>query len=378
MYKGDKEFKYESFWRDKYNDSNKDSKGHIFPWPQEGKIWSDQDQFVNRLETVEKYLRFRNKYIPYDNKDAKSCILCGQKNISKGMFKLTNVYWEDGLKHYIKKHNIKPSSDFIELIYKFQPLKSKNKIKIARIKGVSYKISDVQYIKLDRNQIMIMDALMKHGGYTKKYIDRKNKNIYRFSEHAGLLDFNNSGLERIIISGNTNRVDRGDDEIFLPKNIKDAVDYEYIFHTHPPTPKPGGRVKLGILYEFPSPSDIFHFLDHFNDGVTQGSLVVTPEGMYNIRKLKFDRVKIKIDEDMMYDEIRDIFREVQDEAIKKYGMKFNTYQFYSKIAPNRTYIEKVNTVLNKYEMHIDYFPRIKDTTGKWIIDTIHLPIYVIE
>ena len=30
---------------------------------------------------------------------------------------------------------------------------------------------NINYIKLEKNQIMILDALMKHGGYTKKYYD---------------------------------------------------------------------------------------------------------------------------------------------------------------------------------------------------------------
>ena len=102
--------------------------------------------------------------------------------------------------------------------------------------------------------------------------------------NISLLDFNNSGLEKIIISGNTSRVDANDDVIFLPKNMIDAFDYEYIFHTHPPTPKQGARANVGILYEFPSISDLFHFMDHYNEGKTQGSIVIAPEGMYIIRK----------------------------------------------------------------------------------------------
>ena len=44
----------------------------------------------------------------------------------------------------------------------------------------------------------------------------------------------------------------------------DASFYQYLFHTHPPTPKPGGRAGEGIVYEFPSIGDILHFIDHFN------------------------------------------------------------------------------------------------------------------
>ena len=63
----------------------------------------------------------------------------------------------------------------------------------------------------------------------------------------------------------------------------DAVDFEYMFHTHPATPYPGARINEGILYEFPSVSDLFHLIDHHNDGITQGSMIITPEGMYIIK-----------------------------------------------------------------------------------------------
>ena len=221
---------------------------------------------------------------------------------------------------------------------------------------------------------MIIDALMKHGGYNKKYYDMKNSNIARYSEHAGFLDVRNRIIYNIVVSGNTLRVDRGDEEIFLPMNTPDAFKYEYIFHTHPPTPKPGGRSEFGILYEFPSLGDIFHFIDHTNDGNVIGSLVMTSEGLYNIRKNIMSDNKINIDEELFYVTMKKTFRELQRESIKKYGTNFSTYKFYSTIAQNRTYIDDANKILNKFGLHIDFFPRKKDFKGSWIVDTVYIPI----
>lgn len=377
IYRDNKEIKYESKWRTTKDDKTKDSYGKLYPWPKEGKYWQGSEQFINILKLLEEYLHDKNKFFEYDKH--KSCILCGQPNITTGLFQLIDVSWEDGLIHYISKHNIHPTSTFIDTVYKFHPATgNRNKSRIVSFKGSDYIKGTTRYIKLDRNQILIMDALMRHGGYTKKYMDKRNKKIYRFSEHAGLLDFDNSGLERILVSGNTSRVDKGDDEIFQPKEIKDALNYEYIFHTHPPTPKPGGRASLGILFEFPSISDIFHFLDHFNEGKTQGSIVITPEGLYNIRKLEADKKKIKLDEEELYDDLLDIFRKVQHDAVKKYGDKFTTFMFYSKISQDKSYIDQINKVLNKYDLQIDYYSRVKDNKGRWIIDTIYLPIQIIQ
>ena len=241
IFRNNKTYQYESYWRKSKNDDQRDSKGELFPFPKEGdKYWTDKEQFKIKLIALQNYLKSKHKFNKkeYGNID---CLLC-DKSITTGTFNLNNVIWEDGLLHYIDQHNRKPSNEFIDMVYKFMPPMKYNNIKrTIKYGSYVYKIENMQYLKLERNQILIMDALMKHGGYSRKYIDRKNNSLYRYSEHAGLLDFNNFGLEKIIISGKTNRVDQGDEEIFLPKNMSEALDYEYLFHTHPPTPKPGGR-----------------------------------------------------------------------------------------------------------------------------------------
>jgi len=368
---GDRLYKYESVWRPSFDDQTKDSKGQMFPWPKEANIeWQNKDAFLNRLVDLQEGL----ESVAYES--PRDCILCDKIGVSTKLYELNHRRWQDGLEHYIRVHNIKPSNEFIDFVFRVE----NNKVPtyLTRISGKQIKRSGKKYIKLDRNQILIMDALMEHGGY-KIYKGAHNKNIYRYSEHAGLIDFNNSGVERIIISGKTNRVDENDDEIYLPKNMVDAFDYEYIFHTHPPTPKPGARVGIGILYEFPSISDIFHFIDHYNEGETQGSIVIAPEGMYIIKKKVDNSKKIRINEDRFYSEANDLIWKLQKKAIQKYGDEINQELFYSKIAQDMTYINKINKLLNSYGLHIDYYSRIKEThTHKWIIDTVYLPMHVIE
>lgn len=363
---------YECYWRNNETDNDRDSFGKLFPFPKENKYWAGTEQFLEQLIKKEKDLK-----IATINRN-KNCLLCSKKNINNGIYRITEFVWEDGLKHYIEAHNIRPSDEFMEIVYIYKSARIKSEKKIIKFKSDLYLVHDVRHVKLNRNQIMIMDALMKHGGYSKKYIDKKNKNIFRYSEHSGLLDFNKQGLDKIIISGKTERIDRGDEEIYLPKNIPDAFDYEYIFHTHPPTPKPGGRAELGILYEFPSISDIFHFIDHFNGGLTQGSLVLASEGMYNIRKKEFDRKKLKINEDKMYDELQNLYPTIQEDAVEKYGTTFKTSYFYEVISQDLSWIKILNNTLNKYGIQIDFYPREKDENNKWIIMDIYLPIYITE
>lgn len=372
-----KTYYFESVWRKSKSDKSKDIDGRLLPYPQEGSNWTNKNNFLKMLNKVTDFLDDNNKIFKKYKKN-KNCLLCGKPNIGTKLYKYSKYVWEDSLYHYVLEHNIEPSEKFIDKIYFIMGKNILNNRLVSRlnIDGdiVQNKNGDIHYVKLRSNQIMIMDALMYHGGYTKKYVDTKTNN-FRYSEHAGLLDFNGKYLDKIIVSGHTNRVDRGDEDIYLPSNMADALKYEYLFHTHPPTPKPGGRSVDGILYEFPSIGDILHFIDHYNGGKTIGSLVVTPEGMYNIRKLNNNNTKIKIDEDLMFRKINKSYSTIQNEAISTYGTDFTTYIFYSKIAQDITFINKLNQILNTFNLHIDFFPRRRDNKGKWIIDNIYLPIY---
>lgn len=368
-----KKYKLESVWRTNKSDHSKDIKGKLFPYPKIGHKWTGIDQFLFRLDEIETYLEQKgNRSIALQN--CKDCLICKQKCVTTKQYKLDDTIWENGLSHYIKRHFIKPSNEFIEKIFNYEIKKDDLPIKLhGRIRTGD----NIVFLKIERNQIMILDALMKHGGYTKKYVDVENKNVFRYSEHAGVLDIKNKLIDKIIVSGNTLRVDRGDEEIFLPIDFSDVFEYEYIFHSHPPERRMGGRVKHGILYEFPSLGDLFHFIDHHNDGKTIGSLVITPEGLYNIRKLVLDKKRIKINEDIFFDEVQKTYRDVQIDAIQKYGYNFSTYTFYSKISQDLTYINRINEILKKYQLLIEFYPRTRDSRGNWIVDTIYMPLFKI-
>lgn len=370
-----KTYKYEFLWKDNKHEKSYDSNNEPLQFPEHNKIsnWNDKNAFITQLDIIQNSLHESHNFIPNDN--YKHCLICNKKNIGIGLYSINGIRWETSVKHYIKKHNIKPSSEFIDFVYR-QPIQENKERVIARINGLSVIKSDKKYFKLDRNQILIMDALMMYGKH-KMYID-KATNTYRYSEHAGLLDFNNNKLEKIVISGNTTRVDPNDDDIFLPRNMIEALDYEYIFHTHPPTPHPGSRAKFGILYEFPSISDIFHFIKHYNEGRTQGSIIIAPEGMYIIRKKIIDDQNIVIDEDKFYKDALNAILTNQRSAIAKYGTQISINTFYSKISQDKIYINNINEIINNHKIHIDYYSRIKDKTKKWIIDTIYLPVYAVE
>ena len=355
--KNNKLYNFINVWQD--NDYKKDINNKAYPKPTEFKKYNNKDELINLIKKIQEKIK------PEQKKLKSNCLICKKKLVSTSLYKLDKFIWDDSLIHYIEKHDIEIPEKFLDYIFYG---------KIPKVKLLSRfkKDNTYYYVKLKRNQIMIMDALMYHGGYDKKY--HSSNNDYKYSEHMGLLDFDQKNLETYIISAKTNRVDKNDDDIFLPKGVENEYEYEYIFHTHPPTPKPGGRINIGILYEFPSTADIFHFIEHFNEGKTIGSLVIAPEGMYNIRKKNFDKIKLELDENKLFREYHKELFIQQDNAINKFGKKISTAKFYSKVSQDVSFIDNLNIVLNKYDIHIDFYPRKKDSKGKWIIDDVYLKI----
>ena len=251
---------------------------------------------------------------------------------------------------------------------------------------VSFKAKEIikhktKYIKFSQNQLQILDALLNDGSQ-KKYIDADGN--LRYSEHSGLFDFDKSRLERIVVSGKTNREDRDDIDILLPQNMDDALDYEYMFHTHPPTPYPGARAIGGILYEFPSIADLYHFAYHYNEGNIQGSMIIAPEGIYII-KLKESIKYIEYPKNKIAKKMELINMKIQEKAIEKYGTDFSNHRqkiFYSEVAQDKLYIKMFNRLIKKYfneHMTIYYKPREYDKiTGNWIIKNLYIKIEPVE
>jgi hypothetical protein len=347
--------------------------------PKEEKTpWVSQELFVKKLKRLERNLEKQKKYEIYDS--SKPCIICLLPDINNKLYHLKNFYWEDGLKHLIEKHNVRPSIDFVDHILSHYIGITKNNT--VRLPSLIHTNNKDSFIKLDRNQLMIMDALYESGGGTKKYLDRHdsknrsnqhNSDHFRFSEHAGLLQLNKNNVENIIVFGNTNRIDPYDNEIYLPKNVDYAYDFEYIFHTHPATPSPGARMKDGILYEFPSVSDIIHFMEHTTLGRTKGSIVIAPEGCYVIKKNKDTNMR-EIDLSDFRENMREKVLDIQKHAIKKYGTKVAKNQnfFHKKVAIDKSYLKKYNHYLNRYGIQILYQPRIRDSKGRWVLDTLYI------
>lgn len=243
---------------------------------------------------------------------------------------------------------------------------------IYKIKGKLFKKHKMRYIKISKNQLRILESLYQDGSKDKKYFDSKKK--LRYSEHSGLLDFGKSTLQRIIINAKQNISDKLDENILLPDNMIDAIDFEYMFHTHPATPKFGSRIDTdGVLYEFPSISDLFHFSEHYNIGKTQGSIIISPEGIYIIKAINN---MLKINTRIMEDNyLEDELFKIHDLSIIKYNK--NIKKIFKKIINDDSFINKYNTLIKPYNLKIFYKSRIK-INNKWILDDLYLKVQPIE
>lgn len=303
------------------------------------------------------------------------CTSCNHTN-KLMLYKKEDLLFDNSIIHHMVEHNFKPHNELMSKLKVNTNQKRNTKIKI---KATFKKENHLDTFVLDRNQLLILDGLMNYGK-DKMYSDKKKN--FRYSEHAGLLDFNHHGLEKILVSALTNRQDRDDPDILLPQNMPDALEYEFMFHTHPPTPYPGARAKVGVLYEFPSISDIYHFIEHYNIGDTQGSMIIAPEGIYIIHSTTGDD-KIKYNDDKhTYKELISESFDIQTEAIHKYGVEYEkNNKFYTDVMTDFKYIDSFNKMLKKYldnQIYVEYIPRMKDDSNNYIIDKLTIKLKPIE
>lgn len=311
------------------------------------------------------------------SKSLSECEICGKKFDQVYYYKLKNlkIKIKQSEIHLLQSHNIIEPN-----LYK-QIIKS------------NFDDFNIQWCLIATNQLNILDGLYEVGS-NKIYIE-KNKNIAeskitRFSEHSGFIYFDSTNkVSNInIISGS--RVDQSDPTIYMPKNCLEALKVDYIFHTHPKTPYIGSRIKNGIIYEFPSISDIIHFIEHHNNGRLLGSIIIAPEGLYIIRKNNFNRKNISVDYDILVIDLEEIFLQCYNDSFEKYSsLDYNEHKvkneiklpedfFYKKISRNYDYINKINKVLTKYDIFIDYYARTyfsksQFVSNEWIFDDIYLP-----
>ena len=162
----------EGNWRSDISKKTYDDKHVLFPYPKPKKYWGNRAIFLSKLSDVEESIK--SSYVP--TTEPKSCLLCSRV-ITNGTYTFNNIKWDDGYKHYIEKHDIVPTKEFQDFIFTFY-IKKKTNTPLFKFKGTLFYKQDIRYIKLEKNQLMILDALLKHGSYTKKYFDKIRQGFF--------------------------------------------------------------------------------------------------------------------------------------------------------------------------------------------------------
>jgi len=357
--------RYEGYWN-----RQKDVIGTKYPIPKHNKnIWTGQYLFAQKLLKLQFTLN-RQKNFESINEN---CEICNIENITTREYSYKRTHWKDGIVHYILEHNYKPTSEFMEFILGHYVSLTKTHVRLPSI-IYQKRSNNKKYIKIDKNQLQILDALMVNGGYTKKY--KTNNGKYKYSEHSGFFVIENGNLDKIVVDSNIQRINDSDPEVFLPSNMIEAYDCEYIFHTHPPTPEPSSRRANGIMYELPSANDIAHFIIHSNFGVTRGSIVISPEGLYIIRRINDKYKYIYLDQsnlEQFLNNVQTIQYAIQEKSIRE-NKDFSIEKYYNKIIQDKTFLNPLNDYLKQYNIKIDYYPRKLNSKNQWVIDDIYLQI----
>lgn len=289
-------------------------------------------------------------------------------------YHLGNIVWDDTIKHKIQTHQSYPSEYFIKVIINTCVID--NTIVNPPIKLRYDQTKYFSYIPLHYNKLLIIDALM-HQGSWPRYLVFKNGigEKYIYSEHSGVITIKNKRVDSIIVSTETDRINMADDNIFLPNNTDMMKEHEYLFHTHPNAQRYGGRLKEGIIYEFPSSNDLLNFIKYYNEGKAQASIIVSPEGIYVVRPVAYTE-KYQIPKSF-YDDIRKFILKLEAKAIQKLS-PFLPYIsdpniFHNKIANDLSFIQIYNKFIEQFNLFIEYYPREKKN-GEWCLRQINLPL----
>lgn len=297
-----------------------------------------------------------------------------------------NIIWPNNIIHIIS-HGKFPSKYFINCILMMEIFD--NYIINPPIELDKKTINKFHIIPFHHNKLLILEALLSQGS-KPDYIVADNKcmskllnssdpnnitchHLYIYSEHSGGISIENMNIADIIVSTQSNRLSKSDEDIYLPTNDKLLAKYPYIYHSHPITGGISTRGKMGIVYEFPSASDIFNFIKYHNDGIAQSSLIVSPEGLYNIRPIYYSN-HIKLDGNLLHN-INASIMKIEKLAQKKYSNildnSIDENTFNNNIGSDMQFIKMYNKIVRPLNIFVEYYPR-QFRNSKWSLRQIFL------
>ena len=323
--------------------------------------WSYKHEFLKYYKTYIKEIKTTLK------NEIEKCPFCDfvdkEKLIYYNIGKVYNFCWGSLTYHMIKKHNFEPKNKFIKFILSLSPK---------------------SFFKLGVNDLVLFEGLMNAGGLSQKFkynVKRKivrgkeekitKKRTYIYSEYSGYFDIECKNKICDVKNIEISNYRRAEPDIYMVNFFFDRLENKkYVFHTHPPTPTAGGRIKTEmIVYEFPSMQDITSFLVIGNETEIEAELIFAPEGIYvlSIYDIKKGIDKTQFDHSRKY-------LAILNEAYDEYKNIKTEEEFYNTVIYDFKYAKKLNELIKKYNLKLSYFPKEKTENNKWIYGKIYLPI----
>ena len=226
---------------------------------------------------------------------------------------------------------------------------------------------------LDHNALQILEALYYHG--SMPVYNGPDGVPAMYSEHAGVLTVHEGKIDQVITSTHAYRIDSWDNSIYLPCTTPDMYLHPYLFHTHPLNGTLGGRREVGIIYELPSPSDIHNFVYLAEHGRAQASIIVAPEGLYVIRKIRPDET-VRLGESQL-SKISDAITQIESRSSERIGDSDISHPmtFSRLVVEDTAAIQDLNTVLVPMGIWTEYYPRTYYQSGSCVLPEIYLRYY---
>lgn len=294
--------------------------------------------FWNLLEIIEKIISITNDYYVF------------------GPYR-----WNKKLKQIADKQSLFPPPFFIEMIVHTAVIENRI-LNPPYISNPKHHIaSKIKYSYVSANNLMIIDALINQG--SNKIYDADNKFVN--AEHSGYLILSDGHVADIVVN-TTHRIDANDDKIFLPSSDYSFGLHEHIFHTHPNT---GDRGK--IVYDCPSANDILHFTS-CNKNKTKTSMIVSREGCYIIRQTN-STIRPTITSEH-FEKLNTTIMDAEESSYVKHGSKIGDDEYFHNVcAKDFDFVDKINNFLAKFNILLEYYPRIKrNNTNLWILSHFYI------
>lgn len=304
------------------------------------------------------------------------------------IYSLDDIVWSSQLLHYIEYHNYVPSPIFERMLktirYKKEQLLTfkvsltdilqlYKKQQHIELDGVVIRHGKKEQIVITQDQLRLLDSLFVHSS-------EKMTNDRDYEESMAYLDFDKDTLEQIKIKLNPRYMFKSQEDFiyFHYINEKDAIDYEFMVHTHPLTPDLETRIEHdNIIFDYPSATDIISFVELSSKKQTQGSIVIAIEGMYLIRCIE-DLAVVILDKTAFQHNYNKLIYRLNEQIIKKhYNDLFTIEKFLGKIIKEKKYINKLNDFLKPYNVTIDYYPRVK-RHNKYVLQSVVVDVIPIE